>query len=736
MKKIFLVLLSFSVLIPAFAKIAFHKPDINEKDEIVFIVDHDSAGNYSYKSVFYSQLKPETSKSEKQILSCYPEQMELLSLMNSKVLQIRNRFGTARYYSATDSLSWINRANGIPLTSSVTTPTACSSDGKWICYIEKTGTATGNLILENAATEKKIELCDNILYSYDSVPVEWAPDGSILLYEKKGNIYFCSPDALNRGVEVEERYRKIGRGTINSVEWSSDKYLVYIDDYIVYRINSRELYTIGLYSGIIGQGTVIGRLPFQFNSIHDTFNVNADATAIILAQEKKNFTYFKAQISSSDYMDIIYSKPYTDSKASLADYSVFWDKSGEPVLWLEKLPFDQTKVQGSVIKVGENTKEILFIEDSGKPKISPDGTKAAFYAGSTLYIYDINNWNKIAQLSGEKINNVLWESNSVIYAGGTETIRKWNIITNNAEVISVSSAQAAWWDSTSQKIISETASGKKYIYNNTNGKWNSSESSKPSELKSQNGRYRVFCGTTQNPLFKNALYVRSLSKKATTKALFPSSTKKMEEKQKVALVFDAYDNADGLPKIISSLTKYNIPGTFFINGEFIRRYPSQTKQIALNGYECASMFFTTSNLTDKTFVVDSDFVSRGLGRNEDEFFQCTGNELSLYWHAPYYDANQLIIEAGNQAGYEYVNSIHLHSDNVSLGQIEAGKTYVMPEKLIEEYVEMVKATKGGMIPVTVGVSQGGRPGNLWEHIDLLINALLDANFDLVSVSKL
>ena len=736
MKKIILWFLSLSMVIPLFAKISFHKSDINENNEVVFIVDHDSAGNYSYKSVFYSELKPETAKSEKQILSCYPEQMELLSLMDSKVLQIRNRFGTARYYTATNSISWIKRTKDIPLTSSVTTPTSCNADGKWFCYIEKTGISTGNLILENVATEKKIELCDNILFSYDSVPVAWAPDGSILLYEKKGNIYFCSPDALNRGVEVEERYRKIGRGTINSVQWSSNKYLVYIDDYIVYRINSRELYTIGLYSGIIGQGTVIGRLPFQFDAIHDNFSVNADATALVLAQEKKNFTYFKSQASSMDYMEIIYSKPYTDSKASLADYSVFWTKNDEPVLWLEKLPYDSTKVQGSVIQIGQTSKEILSIEDSGKPKLSPDGTKAAFYAGSTLYIYDINTWTRTAKLSGENINNIIWETNNSIYVGGTQTIKKWNIVTDKTEVLCISSAKSAWWDDITQKIIAETESEKKYSYSPSTCRWNSADSVLPHEQKSQNGRYRVFCGTTQNSLFKNALYVRTLSKKAVTKPLYSSSTKKMEEKPRVALVFDAYDNADGLPKIISSLTQYNIPGTFFINGEFIRRYPSQTKQISLNGYECASMFFTTSNLTDKTFVVDADFITRGLGRNEDEFFQCTGNELSLYWHAPYYDANQVIINAGKEAGYEYINSIHLHSDNVSIAQMEAGKDYVIPEKLIEEYVEMVKATKGGMIPVTVGISQGGRPGNLWEHIDLLINALLDENFDLVSVSKL
>ena len=317
MKKNFLILACLcTAVLPLFAKISFENPDINDNDEVVYTVNYDITGGYSYKSVFQTKLKKDASTYDKELITFYPEQMELLSIINNKkILQIRNRFGTARYYTSSDSLSWVTKTDSIPVESIITSPFSASKDGKWICYIEKTGTASGRLILESVSTEKKIELGDNVLCSFDDVPVKWSPDGSFLIYEKRGNIYFCSPDALLRGVEVEESHRKIGRGTINSVDCASEKYLIYIDDYIVYRINSRELYTLGLYSGIIGQGTAIGRLPFQFNSSHDEFTSNEDASGIVLAQEKKNFTYFRTLVSSSDYMDIIYSKPYTDSKA-------------------------------------------------------------------------------------------------------------------------------------------------------------------------------------------------------------------------------------------------------------------------------------------------------------------------------------------------------------------------------------------------------------------------------------
>ncbi len=734
MKKLLAAVTAAFCLLPCFAKISFGTPDINDKNEIVYTVNYETTGSHSYSSAFYSMLK-EGSKVQKQMISCYPEQMELLSLMDKKVLQIRNRYGTARYYTATDTVSWIKKVEDIPLNAGVTTPYAPSEDGKWICYIEKTGISSGRLILESVSTEKRIELGENILFDYNSVPVKWSPDGSILLYEKNGTVYFCSPDALYRNVEVEERFRRIGRGTISSVEWASEKALIYIDDYIVYKINSRELYTTGLYSGIIGQGTAIGRLPFQFIPAHDKFSVNPEATGLVLAQDKKNFTYFKTLVNSCDYMDILYSKPYTDSKASLADYSVFWDRKGEPVLWLEKLPYDSVKVHGSVFKLGATSKEILVIEDSGRPAISPDKGKVAFFAGNTVYVYDINTWERVAQLSGEKILGITWESYNSIFIGGECTIRRWNIIADRAEVITLSSAENIFWDN-GTGIIAEGKNGKRYIFGSLTGKWAQTDNTNEYKPQAQNGKFRVYLGTTPNQLFENSLYVRTLTKKNVTKALYASTTKKALPKQKVALIFDAYDNADGLPKIISSLNRFNIPGTFFLNGEFIRRYPSQTKQIALNNFECASLFFTETNLTDNQFIMDADFISRGLGRNEDEFYQCTGKELSLYWHAPYYQSNQDIVEAGKDAGYEYINSMHLHSDNVTIEQIGEGKEYVSPAVLIDEYVSMVMSTGGGTIPVTVGISQGGRPEYLWDNIDLLINALLDANFELVSLSRL
>ncbi len=732
MKKLFILLIFFLYLImPAAAKISFGEFDLNSNDEVLFALKQNMAGTSSYSSLFYSKLKDGESSGTPDLLTCYPEQMELLE--DSTVLQLRNRYGTGRYNTKTDSFEWVERTKNIPVNSLPVSPYSISSDGQWLVKIEKYSLSTGSLVIQNVQSGKSAVLCESVRQSYKSLPVKWSPDGSILIYEKEDNIYFCNPEAVLRKVEMDEKYRKIGRGTINAVNWANEKYLIYIDDYLVYQINAKELYTLGLYSGVIGQGKAIGRLPSQFNSASDRFSVNSNANSFVIVQNNRLFTYLKIQNQkhSCDYMDVIYSRPYTDSSASLIDYYIFWDSSDQPVLWLEKLPYDGSREKGAVYKLGSKTVQVLEIEDSGRPFISPDKNKVAFYAGAAIYVYDINNWQRVAELLGEKIVSAIWLNRNVIYVGGEKTIRRWNLLSNTNEVLMLSSAVAGYWEGTGTDgtIVADTGNQSYYRFNSDKRTWKKTSIAN-ANASSQNGRYRIFAGTTANQQYENALFIRTLSKKAVTKPLYKESTEKKAEPKKIALVFDAYDNADGLSEILSVLRKYNVSGTFFINGEFIRRYPAETKQIVLNGYQTASMFFSQTDLVNNPFVVDEEFVRRGLARNEDEFYNCTGKELSLYWHGPYYSVNNDIIKYASNAGYTTIISYSRLNDSELLDKD------VKPEQIIQDYCNTLSKTGGGVVPVSVGFAQGSRTEPLYNYLDLLICALLDSGFEFVNIQDL
>ena len=191
MKKKFLIVVLFAVISAfSFARITFGTTDLNSKDEVLFTVRQEMTGMNPCSSLYYAKLKDGAPEKQPLLLTCYPEQMELLN--NNTVLQIRNRFGTARYDTITESFEWNEAVSDIPENSLPVYLYSVSNDGKWYCKIEKDTISSGTLIVRNVENGKTAVLCDNILQSYERLPVKWSPDSSLLIYEKEGNLYFCN----------------------------------------------------------------------------------------------------------------------------------------------------------------------------------------------------------------------------------------------------------------------------------------------------------------------------------------------------------------------------------------------------------------------------------------------------------------------------------------------------------------------------------------------------------------
>ena len=202
-----------------------------------------------------------------------------------------------------------------------------------------------------------------------------------------------------------------------------------------------------------------------------------------------------------------------------------------------------------------------------------------------------------------------------------------------------------------------------------------------------------------------------------------------------ALVFDAMDTVEGLPEILYTLSTYNIRATFFINGEFLRRHPGAVNEIVKAGHQTASLFFTSWDLSGTGYRIDEDFIIRGLSRNEDDFYNATGQELTLLWHAPYYTVSPLILDSGAKAGYRYVLP-----DVPVLDWVTREHERLMPGLYLDSadiIDSIMKAKKpGSIIPVRIGKVAGSRSDYLYEKIDLLVNALMEAGYAPVSVDTL
>ena len=713
----------------------FIDTDINNDDEILFTVNQDTAGTEPFSALFYARLKNGIPEQVPQLITCYPEKMEVLS--KGAIIQIRNRYGTARYSVADATLSWMQRSDSVPADSIRLGAQSVSPDGRWVCYVRKTGVATGELILKNASTFTETLLDDHADFSFERVPVAWAPDSSTVIYEKSGNIYFCDPKAAFQQVQMTEAFRKIGTGKISSVCWANAKTLIYIDHDVVYRVNTTELYTRGMYAPMVGSGVVTGRLPIAFNPLEDHFSVNEKADALVIMQGNQMLSRYKLLSKGFAYVPSVYAKPFVDSHGSTVDVQLFWANDSSALLWVDVISNEDGMRRSSIYRLTTDLQQLSYIDHPGKPVVSPDGKQIAFSAGESLYVYDVATWKNVGRLQGEKQVSYAWNGNETLYAGGISTVRQWKVGEKTAKLLFLSAAGTVCWKNgtaiTARDANKETVS---YDYDADKNVWQQSPAIKrpAPQYAVQNGRYRVFVGSTANHLYTNTLYVRTLSGSGENNAIFPDTAVKTPARKRVALAFDAVDSADGLSRILTVLDEYGVTGTFFVNGEFVRRYPAEAKQIAASGYECASLFFTTADLTAKGFVVDDDFIRRGLARNEDEFFAATGKELSLMWHAPQYRVTEAMKVAGAESGYRYVDCGKLSLDTQTLEQAVSNKeNYFTATDIISYYAQ--NASNGAIIPVITGISKGSRSDYLYDALDLLITALWDAGFEIVPIRQ-
>ncbi|WP_294428765.1 polysaccharide deacetylase family protein [uncultured Treponema sp.] len=753
MKKKFACLLSF-FLFPfstfhfLSAQVKFENPQINAEDKVLFTVSHKLGGTVSYKTLF---LADATQTESTRILTCFPERMELLS--GGAVLQVRNRYGMARYSVADSTLSWVKREESIPADAKALLPQAVSPDGKWACYVKKTDAATGKLFLKNMSTLEEFLLNDKCDFDYDEIPAKWAGDGSVFVYEKGGNLYFGDPKAVYQKVQMGEEFRKIGEGTINSVSWANGKYLIYINRDLVYKISAKELYTRGLYAPMVGIGIVIGRLPLGFDARKDRFWVSPLVNQIVTVTSNSVVSSYQVNGTASSYLTSVYSKPFKDVSGSAVDYDVFFCGDGSQILWVNLIGINDGKRNSTVYRLSHELKELNRVENATHPVLSPDGRKIAFASQKFAFVYDLGAWIELGRLDGEKVHSFAWNGSSTLYVGGESTVREWNAVSGKfqkeGKVLFLSAAETAFWKPKAENIICAQSAINKatfYDYDYFKNVWQAStedsrtsfEFMKKAEVEVyavQNAHYRVYTGLTDNKLYDNALYVRNFAGTGTSYALYPETVKPSPERKRVALIFDALDSADGLTHILSVLANYGIKATFFLNGEFIRRYPMECKQIIESGHDCASMYFSAADLTEKGFIIDEEFIRRGLARNEDEFYAATGRELSLMWHAPFYKSNSQIKKAGELSGYKYIEAGRLALDSFTLEKAADGKKWYLGAKdLVKLYVD--NATPDMIIPINIGVTDGTRTDYLYEKLSLLIGNFLDEGYEFTLVRKL
>ncbi len=717
-KKFFAVLSVLLILTPVFAKTSFSVHDLDSSNHLLYSVNNNFGGE-DFSTLFDCLLGKTSMDGKSKPLTCLPEKIEILGNDN---VQIRNSFGEARYNLSSGKLLWTKWVGDFQ-TSFYESPVHVESpDGKWICVEEK----NQGLFLEQVSTGLKVKISDE---SENSDLIKWSDDSRFFLYEENGVIYFASTDAAIKKLLPPSSMRKIGEGTLDCVQWCGAE-LFYVCGDIVYKIDQGELYTRGLFYPVLGSGTPIARLTNNFDSFHDSFSVSPDKKYLLHLTSTKLATLY-ALPQTFGFMSAIQMESLVGLSGSILDVKSFWTSDSVPVLWIENLSYTKGKKSVSVYSMDKGLKLLSQYDESRYFALSQDKKNLALGYGESLEIRQIDGWKLLKKFDDEKILSLKWMGKNSLVAGGVKTLSRIDY-KNSAwgkTVLTLSSVKNSCYEN--GNIRAWTDSDRLcYEYDRVKNSWSllGKKNAPVNKGFALNGKFRAYTAECPNQSFENAVFVRSLVAPIFTYSLIEETSVEKKSSGSVTLVFDCTTGNEGLAQVLAVLEKFGLRSTFFMNGEFIRRYPLETCQIVASGNKCASGFFTTADLLSSDFKIDADFIQRGLARNEDEFFAATGKELELLWHAPNFHCDDMMIEAGYAAGYDYLDSSIDFSDRVSFEDSLKSGQYFTAHQLIEKIVENLH--DGMVVCVDVGNIGGSRSDYLYEKVEDLIKSIQSQGFEI------
>ncbi|BDO41994.1 polysaccharide deacetylase family protein [Cellulomonas sp. NTE-D12] len=115
----------------------------------------------------------------------------------------------------------------------------------------------------------------------------------------------------------------------------------------------------------------------------------------------------------------------------------------------------------------------------------------------------------------------------------------------------------------------------------------------------------------------------------------------------VALTFDAGSSNAGVASVLATLARYDVPATFFVTGQFARRYPADVRAISAAGHPVGNHSDSHPDFTQTTTAE----IQRQLSAAEASISAATGHAAKPLFRFPYGARTAEDIHVVNDAGY-------------------------------------------------------------------------------------
>ena len=733
-------LVFFFIFIFQLAAVNFQDINLSNDDRLIFRADFEDQ-----HTIFVSQLV----NMSMQQLTAFPEKLYLVD--NGKTIITLSRFGAAVIPTAggipAPVSGYPSFTNGsLPLRGRLL-DIAASADGQWVLFAEPVSPGYGSLFLININSGTKRLISEKIELPGSDFPAKWSPDSRFFVYSKNGRLYYY-PMLNNLSASVDERFRMIGSGCINSVLWGRHGDFYYLTGNTLYHVINPELFTRTMYGDFLSVGNTAAVLPIDFDSGFDRYWIAPDSASIVINKGGKGLFIFMLRERQTAPVVL----PHLSLPYGIENFNVYWTGAGLlTILFTEKNEIKawRLEIKNNAIR----TLELNSVPISTVGVLSPDETKALFWGEKGLELWDYAEWRRIQRLSETPVFSCAWMNNRQAVTGNAKFIEEIN--TSAAPYtrrrICLSGADEIGFEETRDVSRILARSGTTWFATDGRNAWVQLQTVniplRPISFTSE--RFRVFMEPQNQGYFKNIPMIRNLqsfgtvslvARHAPNRVYVPETNTATEPRLRMpgrpvqtALCFDLYDDDTGLTQVLTALNGYNIRATFFLNGEFIRRNPQAARTIAEAGHETASMFYAPIDLSDTRYRITQTFISQGLARNEDEFNRVTGRELSILWHPPFHRTSNMINSAASASGYITAARSIDPGDWLSReDSLRLSMRQIPPSEMIDQIFK--QNYSGAIIPIRLGRLPGGRDEYLFQRIDVLLDALIRSGCEIVPVS--
>ncbi|MCL2759380.1 MAG: polysaccharide deacetylase family protein [Treponema sp.] len=742
--KTLLLLVLFLVPVLQLAGVNFNGLTVSNDDRLLFRADFEGQ-----HALFVTRL----SDLSLQQLTMHPEKLYLVD--NGRTILILNRLGASRIPVSgglpTPLPVYPSFAGGDTPLKGRLQDLAASTDGRWALVMEPVSAGFGNLLLVELSSGSKRIVSERIELPGNNFPAKWSPDSRLFVYSK-GDRLFYFPILSDPSVLVDERFRMIGPGGIDSVLWCQQGDFYYLAGNTLYRVTNPELFTRTIYGDFLSIGSVAAVLPLTFDSGFDNYWIAPDSGSILVNKNGRGLFFFLLGENQNNTAVL----PHVIIPHGADNFNVLW-----PLAESEQRGANTARSRRSdskshltvvysllgetmVLRFEVNGGNITALPNRSYPlaanaALSPDGTRAIFWGENGLELWDYTNWRLIQRLNNIPVYSCAWINNRQLIAGTSRFIEEINISSSSypRRRICLSAAEEFGFE--------DNVRGSSRIAVRIGNEWFSSDGRNPWSVAPgiqikppilYSDRYRAFLEPQVSGHYVNIPMIRNMSTTGTVSLLSRHTANRsytLGRQMPIALCFDLYDDDTGLSQVLSALSRLDIRATFFLNGGFIRRNPGAAAAIAKAGHETASMFYTPIDLSDSRYRVTPDFIARGLARNEDEFHKATGKELSVLWHPPFYRSSNLVNSAAAATGYTTINRSIDPGDWISREDaLRLNLRQVMPSEMIEQIIE--KRASGAIVPIRLGLLPGGRDEYLFQRIEVLLDAFIRSGYVIVPVS--